>query len=64
MVKINGEVLTMDGRSISEILAELGYTKGRVAVECNGFIVPKSQYDSKTLSDGDKVEIVRFVGGG
>lgn len=64
MVKINGALTDADGKSISEILAELGYSDRRVAVELNMEIVPKSEYDGTVLKDGDSVEIVRFVGGG
>ncbi len=63
-VKINAALTDADGKSISEILAELGYSDRRVAVELNMEIVPKSEYDGTVLKDGDSVEIVRFVGGG
>ena len=64
MVKINGALTEADGKSISEILAELGYSDRRVAVELNMEIVPKLEYGGTVLKDGDSVEIVRFVGGG
>lgn len=64
MVKINGALTDAGGKSISEILAELGYSDRRVAVELNREIVPKSEYSGTVLKDGDSVEIVRFVGGG
>ena len=35
-----------------------------VAVEYNGSIVPKNQYEEKILTDGDVIEVVSFVGGG
>ena len=52
------------GKTISDYLAESGYDTKRVAVELNGDILPKAQYDSTVLQDGDSVEIVSFVGGG
>ena len=64
MVKINGEMLDKNGKSVSEVLSEMGISGQRVAVELNEEIVPKSQYDTFTLNDGDSVEIVSFVGGG
>ena len=64
MVKVNGDVTEFDGRTVSELLAELGYNSKRVAVELDLEIVPKSQYDSTVLKDGDTVEVVSFVGGG
>ena len=41
-----------------------GYEHSRVAVELNGEIVPKDAYETRTLKDGDRMEIVCFVGGG
>ena len=64
MVKINGEELAIAGSTVAEYLAESGYDTKRVAVELNGDILPKAQYDSTVLHDGDSVEVVSFVGGG
>ncbi len=65
MVKINGEsIANIDGKTVAEYLAESGYDTKRVAVELNGDILPKAQYDSTVLQDGDSVEVVSFVGGG
>lgn len=64
MVKINGEYKDVVGTSISDYLAESGYDSKRVAVERNGEILPKAQYDSTILHDEDCIEIVSFVGGG
>lgn len=52
------------GKTVSEYLLTTNYDRGRIAVECNGEIVFKSQYDSTVFSNGDTVEIVSFVGGG
>ncbi len=46
------------------MIEELGYTGKRIALERNGDIVPRSLYAEKTLTDGDKLEIVVAVGGG
>ena len=64
MVKINGEELNVAGKTVSEYLATTSYDPKRIAVECNGNIVPKAQYDETVLKDGDCVEVVSFVGGG
>ncbi len=64
MVKINGEELNTAGRTVAQYLNENGYDIKRVAVELNGDILPKSQYESTVLQDNDSVEIVSFVGGG
>ena len=64
MVKVNGDITSFDGKTVTELLAENGYDPKRVAVELNLDILPKAQYDSTVLKDGDSVEVVSFVGGG
>lgn len=64
MVKVNGENLELDGKTVAEYLATTKYDKTRIAVEINCEIVPKSKYDSTVLKDQDTVEVVSFVGGG
>ncbi len=64
MVKVNGEMINAAEKNILELLELQGCKSGRVAVEVNGKIVPRSEYDKTILNDGDSVEIVRFVGGG
>lgn len=64
MVKVNGDITSFDGKTVTELLAENGYDPKRVAVELNLDILPKSHYDSTVLKDGDSVEVVSFVGGG
>jgi len=64
MVKINGEELNIAGKTVAEYLATTNYDPKRIAVECNGDIVPKAQYGETVLKDGDCVEVVCFVGGG
>ncbi len=65
MIKVNGEIAeNIAGKNITEYLTESSYDLKRVAVELNGDILPKAQYESTLLQDGDNVEIVSFVGGG
>lgn len=64
MVKINAEELNVAGKTVAEYIATTKYNLKRIAVEINGNIVPKAQYDETILQDGDNVEIVSFVGGG
>lgn len=64
MVKINGNEQDVAGMTLTEYLVSKSYNITRVAVECNGEIVPKSQYESYLLKDGDALEVVSFVGGG
>ena len=63
MITVNGEKLDFSG-TVSELLAVMEYNVKRVAVELNENIVSKAEYENTLLDDGDKLEIVRFVGGG
>lgn len=54
----------MPGATIAVLLQDLGIVGGKVAVEHNKSIAPRSRFDEITLSEGDQLEIVRFVGGG
>ena len=64
MVKVNGEKLNIEGKTVAEYLIDSGYDIKRIAIECNGEIIPKARYGDRILQDGDIIEIVRFVGGG
>ncbi len=64
MVKINGTACKAAKKTLREYLESAGYDIGRVAVERNGEIVPKADYETTVLADGDELEVVRFVGGG
>ena len=64
MVKINGTELDAAGKTVAQYLETTDYNRSRIAVERNGEIVPKSEYDSTLLEDGDVIEVVSFVGGG
>ena len=50
--------------TVAALLEQLSLTGRRVAVECNGEIVPRSQHAVVTLGVGDQIEIVVAVGGG
>lgn len=63
MITVNGEKLDFSG-TVAELLDVLEYNGKRVAVELNENIVPKAEYGNTTISDGDRLEVVRFVGGG
>ena len=64
MVKVNGTEFDVAGKTVTEYLATTNYNPKRIAVERNGDIVFKSQYDVTVLEDCDSLEIVSFVGGG
>jgi thiamine biosynthesis protein ThiS len=62
---INGDDRDFEGSfPLSTLLEQLGMKADRVAVELNRAIVPRDQWDRTQLSDGDRLEIVHFVGGG
>jgi thiamine biosynthesis protein ThiS len=53
-----------DGQTLRELLESLGLSPERVAVERNGAIVPRDRYADSVLAEGDRLEVVQFVGGG
>ena len=62
---INGERRTFaDLADIAALVAFLGLDARKVAVERNLEIVPRSAYGRTALADGDRIEIVHFIGGG
>ncbi len=65
---INGESRQFsalsDPLSVAALVDGLGYTGKRIAVECNGEIVPRGRHGEVALADGDRIEIVVAVGGG
>jgi thiamine biosynthesis protein ThiS len=64
-LQINGEAREFpDGLTVASLVAHLGMKADRVAVELNLKIVPRANWDAIALKDGDKLEIVHFVGGG
>lgn len=64
MITINGENVEASGMTLTEYLLSVDYSIDRIAVELNGEILAKAKYDATMLNEGDKVEIVSFVGGG
>ena len=62
---VNGEHRSFGAlASLSDLVAELGLDARKVAVERNLEIVPRSAYGETVLADGDRIEIVHFIGGG
>lgn len=62
---INGEERSFGKLpDLAALVAELGLDARKVAVERNLEIVPRSAYGSTALADGDRIEIVHFIGGG
>jgi sulfur carrier protein len=64
-IVLNGQAKTLAGPlSVAALVAELGFTGKRIAVERNGEIVPKSTYAEVMIAANDRLEIVVAVGGG
>ena len=61
---VNGEPATISGMSVLHYLESLSIDPQRVAVELNLDILPKVEYGTTLLKEGDRIEIVHFVGGG
>ena len=61
---LNEERVVEAVRTVAELVAALGLDPRKVAVERNLEIVPRSAYDRTRLADGDRIEIVHFIGGG
>ncbi|WP_304205675.1 sulfur carrier protein ThiS [Peptostreptococcus russellii] len=64
MIKLNGEVLKEENINLMKLIKTKGFNFERIAVEVNGKIVKRGSYEEVKLKNGDKVEIVCFVGGG
>ncbi|MGB7554567.1 MAG: sulfur carrier protein ThiS [Candidatus Korobacteraceae bacterium] len=62
---INGDEKSFaDSLSLAELVEQLGMKGDRVAVELNREIIARAQWGETPLNDGDRLEIVHFVGGG
>lgn len=64
-ITLNGDARAVpDGLSVEGLLVHLGIQSKKVAVERNLEIVPKSAFAAIQIADGDRLEIVHFIGGG
>jgi len=64
-IHVNGDLRCVTvGSTLAEMLGELGLDTRKVAVERNLEIVPRGTFDEVRVEDGDRLEIVHFVGGG
>jgi sulfur carrier protein len=64
-IVVNGEQRTTKaGDTVSDLLAALGFENGRVAIERNLKILPRTEWAVTRIAAGDRYEIVQFVGGG
>jgi thiamine biosynthesis protein ThiS len=64
-VVVNGDRREIpEGTTVTHLLQLLALPEGRIAVERNHEIIPRSLHSQTQLSEGDRIELVRFVGGG
>ena len=62
---VNGEERQVEpSTTVKQLLSALGLAETLVAVERNEEVVPRARHESTELEDGDRVEVVHFVGGG
>jgi thiamine biosynthesis protein ThiS len=63
-IQVNGEPREVAAATVLALVEELGLNVRKVAVERNLEIVPRSLHGATALCDGDRIEVVQFVGGG
>ena len=68
VLNINGQTRSFDGlnspASLVEVVEQMNLKADRVAVEHNGEIAPRAKWGEVSVSSGDRLEVVHFVGGG
>lgn len=63
-IQVNGEDRDTTSTTVLELVMELSLDPKKVAVERNLEIVPRSLHETTAIAEGDKIELVQFVGGG
>lgn len=64
-IRINGEAKDIEeGTTLPTLVEGLALAPERIAVELNGEVVRRAEWPSLTLKEGDRIEVVHFVGGG
>jgi thiamine biosynthesis protein ThiS len=64
-ITVNGQLhQVQENDTILQLIHTLGLENKRLAVEMNSTIVPRSQFETRILTQGDKIEIVQAIGGG
>ena len=64
-IRVNGEDREIGGNvNLEDLVAELSLPKERIAIELNGQVVRRDRWAETIVADGDRIEIVHFVGGG
>jgi thiamine biosynthesis protein ThiS len=64
-ITVNGKARQLDGQSsVADYLRQLGINPLAVAVERNGQVLKRDQFEATAIAEGDRFEIVRMMGGG
>ena len=64
-IQLNGgEYSVNEHKNLDEFLKDLKITSNKIAVELNGEIAQKKMFKNIILKEGDKIELVQFIGGG
>lgn len=65
MITLNGNTVSdYEGITLEELIRRQNFVKSRIAIEINGRIISKREYETTQVQDGDVIEVVSFVGGG
>lgn len=65
MITLNGNTVSdHEGITLEELIRRQNFVKSRIAIEINGRIISKKEYETTQVQDGDVIEVVSFVGGG
>ncbi len=64
-IQLNGKKVNIKQKiTIYDILKKFKLINKKVAIECNGVVIPRIKYKKKYLKNNDKLEVVHFIGGG
>jgi sulfur carrier protein len=64
-IELNGEPYSINGdASLVALIEKLNLRRGRIGIELNHAVIPKAEWAGVSLKQGDRLEIVNFVGGG
>jgi thiamine biosynthesis protein ThiS len=65
LIQLNGESReVLEGSMLSDLVHELSLAPARIAIEVNQRVIRRDQWQRTALAEGDRIEIVHFVGGG
>ncbi len=63
-IKVNGELQQTEAHLLSELVQKFSFNAPFYAVAINRTIIPRSEFETTPLKEGDEIEIVHAVGGG